>query len=335
MSRFANVVDAVLEWSVVGSFTGVGSAVRRRLDRWAALADLDLAGRVIVMSGGTSGLGLAAARAFAAMGATVELIARNPAKAEATCAALRAETGNPKISFVVADTGDLAALRGAATDLLSRHPAIHVLIHNAGALDAVRQVSPQGLELTVASQVVGPFLLTALLRPALAAAAPARVLWVSSGGMYSESLSVDELEMTAERYDGTKAYARAKRAQVTLTELWAERLAPDGIAVHAMHPGWADTPGVARSLPRFRRVVGPLLRTATDGADTLIWLAAIDAAALGASGRFWLDRRPRRVHRLRSTRRADTPGERRRLWDWAMAHSGLAGPGSERSSGQG
>jgi NAD(P)-dependent dehydrogenase (short-subunit alcohol dehydrogenase family) len=323
MSFLADRVDAALEWSVVGSFTRVGSALRRRLDHWAPLEGRRLADRVVVMTGATSGLGLEAARAFARMGATVAIIARNAAKAEATCAELRQETSNPKVDFVVADTGDLAALRRAASDLVERHPAIHVLIHNAGALDDVRQTSPQGIELTVASQVVGPFLLTGLLLPALKAGAPARVLWVSSGGMYSEPLSVDRLEMPAGDYDGTTAYARAKRAQITLAELWAKRLAADRIFVHAMHPGWADTPGVARSLPTFRRVVGPLLRTPADGADTLVWLAVDEGAPLEESGRFWLDRRPRPLHRLASTRRSDTPEERERLWSWAVEKSGL------------
>ena len=153
MSFVADHVDAALEWSVVGSFTRIGSALRRRLDHWAPLDERSLVGRVVVMTGATSGLGLEAARAFAAMGATVEIIARNPAKAEATCAEIRQATGNPKIGFVVADTGDLAALRGAAADLVARHPAIHVLIHNAGALEDVRQTSPQGIELTVAQQI--------------------------------------------------------------------------------------------------------------------------------------------------------------------------------------
>lgn len=324
MSLVADGVDAALEWSIVGSFTRIGSALRRRLDHWADPDGQRLAGRVVVMTGGTSGIGLAAARALARMGATVEIIARNAAKAEAVCAKLQQETGNQGIGYLVADTGDLAALRRAAAALLERHPAIHVLIHNAGALDDVRQTSPQGIELTVASQVVGPFLLTGLLLPALRAGAPARVLWVSSGGMYSEPLSVDRLEMSAADYDGTKAYARAKRAQVTLTELWAERLADERIFVHAMHPGWADTPGVERSLPRFRRLVGPLLRTPADGADTLVWLAVDDGPPLAASGRFWLDRRPRPLHRLSATRRSDTSEERRRLWSWAVEKSGLA-----------
>ena len=129
--------------------------------------------------------------------------------------------------------------------------------------------------------------------------------------------------MSAGDYNGTTAYARAKRAQVTLVELWARRLAADRITVHAMHPGWADTPGVARSLPTFRRVVGPLLRTPEEGADTLVWLAVDDGAPLAESGRFWLDRRPRPLHRLRSTRRSDTPAERERLWNWAVEKSGL------------
>ncbi len=324
MSLLADWVDAALEWSVVGSFTRVGSVLRRRLDHFVPLEGRTLSGRVVVLTGATSGLGLEAARAFALMGATVEIIARNAAKAEATCAALRTETGNPSVGFSVADTSDLSALTRVAADIMLRHPAIHVLIHNAGALDAVRQESPQGIELTLASQVVGPFLLTGLLLPALKAGAPARVLWVSSGGMYSEPLSVDRLEMSAGDYNGTTAYARAKRAQVTLAEMWAKKLAPERIMVHAMHPGWADTPGVERSLPTFRRIVGPLLRTPKDAADTLVWLAVDEGPPAQQTGLFWLDRRPRPLHRLASTRRSDTAEERERLWRWAVEKRGLA-----------
>jgi NAD(P)-dependent dehydrogenase (short-subunit alcohol dehydrogenase family) len=323
MSFVANLLDAALEWSVVGSFTRVGSALRRRLDHWEPLDGQRLVGRVVVLTGGTSGLGLAAALSFARMGATLEIVARNAEKAKAVCAEIAQKTGNAKISFVVADTGDLAALRRAAAEISQRHTAIHVLIHNAGALDAIRHVSPEGMELTVASQVVGPFLLTGLLLPLLKAGAPSRVLWVSSGGMYSEPLSVERLEMSAADYNGTTAYARAKRAQVTLTELWASRLASERISVHSMHPGWADTPGVVRSLPMFRRIVGPLLRTPEEGADTLVWLAVDEGIPLEKNGLFWLDRRPRPIHRLSSTRRSDTPEERERLWDWALQKSGL------------
>ena len=186
--------------------------------------------------------------------------------------------------------------------------------------------SPQGIEQTAASQVVGPFLLTTLLLHALVAARPGRVLWVASGGMYSQPLAVDRLEMTPDDYDGTVAYARAKRAQVTLAELWAARLDLQEVVVHAMHPGWADTPGVRRSLPTFRRVLGPLLRSPEEGADTLVWLGASDGAPLASTGGFWLDRRRRPTHKLPSTRRADTESERAALWRWCEERSGVPVP---------
>jgi NAD(P)-dependent dehydrogenase (short-subunit alcohol dehydrogenase family) len=124
-------------------------------------------------------------------------------------------------------------------------------------------------------------------------------------------------------YRGAEQYARAKRAQVTLNELWAERLAGSGVVFHAVHPGWADTPGVEASLPTFRRIVGPFLRTPEQGADTLVWLAADDGAPLATSGRFWLDRRPRSIHKLPTTRHTDTPERRAQLWAWCLERSGL------------
>ena len=113
---------------------------------------------------------------------------------------------------------------------------------------------------------------------------------MSSGGMYAAGLTVSGLEMTPEEYNGTEQYARAKRAQVTLNEMWAERHGDRGITFHALHPGWADTPGVDAGLPTFAKVMGPFLRTPAQGADTLVWLAA-DDTALQSNGRFWLDRR--------------------------------------------
>ena len=323
---FADAVDAVLEATVVPSFSRVGPAVRSRLDHWAGAGGYRLDGRVIVITGATSGLGLVAARAWAARGATVEIVARNPAKAQATCDRIRAEYADASVASTIADTADLDGLRVAAAALRARHARIDVLVHNAGALDRTHSYGPRGIEQTIASQVVGPFLLSALLYEPLVAAAPGRIVWVSSGGMYTEPLAVDRLAIGPDGYRGTVAYARAKRAQVTLAEMMARRVDPSVLVVHAMHPGWVLTPGVERSLPTFRRVMGPLLRSGEQGADTLVWLAAEDGAPVADTGRFWLDRRVRPIHRRKATRASDTPAERARLWEWVVAAAGTDFP---------
>jgi NAD(P)-dependent dehydrogenase (short-subunit alcohol dehydrogenase family) len=336
MADLAAMLDGALEVPVVPSFTRIGFSARRALFHWKQLDDYDLRGRVVAVTGATSGLGRAAADQLARDGATVIVIGRNPAKTASTVAELRSTTGNDRISAVIADLGAHDSLRRAAAEVLGAYDRLDVLIHNAGSLSHERRTTPGGTELTVASQVVGPFLLTCLLLDRLAApkpghpesghSEPGRVITVSSGGMYSAPSTVVGLEMDATSYNGTKQYALAKRAQVTLNELWAVHVADRSVVFQCMHPGWADTPGVAEALPTFRRVVGPLLRDPREGADTIVWLAADDGEPLSTSGRFWLDRRVRRIHRLRSTARSDTPEVRRQLWDWVIARSG-ADPG--------
>ena len=125
--------------------------------------------------------------------------------------------------------------------------------------------------------------------------------------------------MNSGTYDGSRAYARTKRALVVLTEIWAEQLKDSGVVVHAMHPGWADTPGVAGSLPGFHTITRRLLRTAEQGADTVTWLAAAPEAAK-VSGVFWLDREPHTTHVFPGT--DPSPQERQQLWD---ALAGLTG----------
>ena len=135
---------------------------------------------------------------------------------------------------------------------------------------------------------------------------------VSSGGMYTQALDLDDLQSARDPYRGATVYARTKRAQVVLTEEWTRRLAGRGITAHAMHPGWVDTPGIEASLPGFHRVLGPLLRTPAQGADTIVWLGAAEEP-LRRPGRFWHDRRERPVTRLPGT--GTTPEDALRLWE--------------------
>lgn len=324
------LIDAALEGLIVPSFTRIGLGARRRLFGWRSLDSYDLSGRVVAVTGATSGLGRAAAVQLARDGATVLVLGRNPDKTERVAAEIRTATSNPCVSAIIAEMGDLDSVRRAAEEILAAHDRLDVLIHNAGALTQRRVDAPDGTEATIASQVVGPFLLTGLLLDRLQESAPARVITMSSGGMYSAGLTVDHLQISAGEYNGSKQYALAKRAQVTLNEMWAGRVDPSKIVFHAMHPGWADTPGVEESLPTFRKIVGPLLRDAAGGADTMVWLAADDGEPLASSGGFWLDRRVRSIHRLPTTRRSDTAARRNELWEWVSGRAGRDPSGSGR-----
>ncbi|MEM9513287.1 MAG: SDR family NAD(P)-dependent oxidoreductase [Actinomycetota bacterium] len=317
-----SIADSLIEAPVVTSFTRFGFEARRRLDGWAPLDRYDLAGRVIVITGGTSGLGYAAAEQLAQCGATIVIVGRRAERNARAVAQLVATTRNDTITSVAADMGELDQVRNLAEEVLAAHDRLDVLVHNAGALDAARRTTADGVEATVASHVIGPFLLTHLLLGRLTDSAPSRVITMSSGGMYASGLHVDDIELAADRYNGTEQYARAKRAQVTLNELWAQRYGDRGITFHALHPGWADTPGVDAGLPTFAKVMGPLLRTPEQGADTLVWLAA-DDAPLDSNGQFWLDRRTRSIHKLPTTRRTDTPDRRAALWEWVASRAGV------------
>lgn len=322
------LIDTALEGLVVPSFTRIGFEARRRLFGWRNLDSYNLSGRVIAITGATSGLGRVAAEQLATCGATVIVVGRNPGKTARVTAEIREVTGNPSVSSTVADLGDFDSVRSAAEQILREHERLDVLIHNAGTLTNQRVEAPDGVEATVASQVVGPFLLTCLLLDRLKESAPARVITMSSGGMYTAELTVDHLQMSSDLYNGAKQYALAKRAQVTLNEMWAQRVEKRSLVFHAMHPGWADTPGVEESLPTFRKVVGPLLRNAEGGADTMVWLASDDGEPLSSTGGFWLDRRVRSTHRLRGTRRSDTAARRNELWRWVSERAGCNPPHS-------
>ena len=317
----ARAVDGVLELTVAGSFTALGYRARSRLYGWSPPEPAAMAGRTVLVTGATSGLGLAAATELASLGARTIVLGRDAARTEAAAQRIAAGTGNDAVEPVVADLADLSAVAAVAEALLERLSGLDVLINNAGALTHDRVITRDGLELTYQTHVVAPFLLVDRLMPLLQGRPASRVITVSSGGMYAQGLDLRALRRGGEEYDGVRAYARAKRAQVVLNQRWAATAASPPV-FHAMHPGWADTPGVVQSLPSFHRTVGRFLRTPQQGADTIVWLASAEEPA-HSTGRFWLDRRPRGTVRLPWT--ATSADQARLLWDMVVADAGAAG----------
>jgi NAD(P)-dependent dehydrogenase (short-subunit alcohol dehydrogenase family) len=293
------------------AFTRFGYRAARR--HWNPVSAY-LRDRHVVITGATSGLGLATAATLAARGAELTLVARDRAKAKRVAQDLRRRSGNARIHVEIADLSLLADVRALVARLLAKGRPIDVLVNNAGALINPRTETAEGLEKSFALLLAGPYLLTEGLKPLLekaaAARGDARVVNVLSGGMYTQKIHVEDLESKRGEYSGSVAYARAKRGLMIVTEEWARRWAKNGIVVNAMHPGWADTPGVESALPEFHRVTEKVLRSPEEGADTIVWLAAATEAGK-VGGEFWLDRRPRLKHVLSGTR--ETPAERRRL----------------------
>jgi len=313
-------LDRLLDASVFFSFDRGGYV------RHAAAFDpddlaVDLTGRVCLVTGANSGIGFETCTSLARLGATVWMLCRDRNRGKVALRELRRLTGSRRAHLGLLDVADPRSVRSFSSAFAAAR--VDVLVHNAGVLPAKRIVSGDGHELTLATHVLGPWRLTKALLPKLRSSADPRVIFVSSGGMYTQRLSLDDVAWQRRPYDGVKAYAQTKRMQVVL----ASELAPDlpRGTVSAMHPGWADTAAVRTSLPRFWSAMRNRLRTPAEGADTVVWLAASDAAR-GRSGRFWFDRVPRSPHLLPWTRESSAERAALRAFCERHAEGGVTRP---------
>ena len=271
-------------------------------------------GKHMIITGASAGLGYVTARELARRGAELTLVMRDKIKAQRTVEELQLETGNTQIRYELADLSLMSDVDKLIARLKKSGRAIDVLINNAGALFNPRGETAEGLEQSYALLLLSPCRLTEGLKPLLIKAESPRVINIVSGGMYSQKLDVDTLlNENEENYSGSAAYAKEKRALMVLTQEWARDWANDGIVVNAMHPGWADTPGVQDALPLFRKITRSALRTPEQGADTIVWMAVATEAAQ-ATGKLFLDRQLRPTHLMRRTH--ETPHERRKLTDF-------------------
>ncbi len=249
----------------------------------------DGGGRVALVTGANSGIGFATSRELARRNYEVWMLCRDPARGAAARDAIARECGGDRVHLAVVDVSSFASIRRFAEGFPGSH--VDVLVHNAGVLPHEKKLTEDGVELSFATSVLGPFLLTGLFVEKLSRSTDARVVFVASGGLYAQRLDLELLSVDPGSFDGVRAYANAKRAQAILARALAGRYRGQApITFASMHPGWADTTAVRTSLPKFHETMKNVLRTAEQGADTVVWLAA-SPRPKGTLGKFWFDRR--------------------------------------------
>ncbi|KAI2569484.1 dehydrogenase/reductase 12 [Homo sapiens] len=271
--------------------------------------EVQIPGRVFLVTGGNSGIGKATALEIAKRGGTVHLVCRDQAPAEDARGEIIRESGNQNIFLHIVDLSDPKQIWKFVENFKQEHK-LHVLINNAGCMVNKRELTEDGLEKNFAANTLGVYILTTGLIPVLEKEHDPRVITVSSGGMLVQKLNTNDLQSERTPFDGTMVYAQNKRQQVVLTERWAQ--GHPAIHFSSMHPGWADTPGVRQAMPGFHARFGDRLRSEAQGADTMLWLALSSAAAAQPSGRFFQDRKPVSTHLPLATA-SSSPAEEEKL----------------------
>lgn len=279
----------------------------------------DLSNRTILVTGASSGIGLAASLQLAGMGAELLLVGRDPARLEAAAAQVRGRSRPGAVSSLRCDLSSLAEVRRLAEVVRSRWPRLHVLVNNAGGVSASREMTVDGLERTFAVNHLAPYLLTRLLLDRLAESAPARVVTVSSIAHRTAELDLDDLQL--ERgYAIMRAYARSKLANVLFTRELARRLDGSGVTTSCLHPGvvatniWSRAPWVARP---FLTVARWFMLSPERGAATIVHLAASPDGERSSGAYFEQGRQ------VEPSPLAQDDALARRLWDESARLVGL------------
>ena len=268
-------------------------------------------GKHVLITGATSGIGLAAAEAFAGLGANVAIIGRNATRTRVASAQIRTAGKGATVGTFIADLSSQASVRTVAAEVLARTPRLDVLINNAGAMHGARQLTSDGIELTWAVNHLAPFLLTSLLLDRLKESAPARIITTSSEAHQGARIPFNDVN--AERsYRSFGRYGETKLANILFTTELARRLNGTGVTANCFHPGLVAT-GFNRNngllMDLGMTALKLLSRSPQKGAETLVWLAT-SPDVVDVSGRYFFDheRRP-------PSPEAQDTETARRLWE--------------------
>lgn len=280
----------------------------------------DLTGRICLVTGASTGIGKVTARELARMGGTVIMVSRDPGRGQAALADVQRATGSQKVSLLLADLSSQQEVRRLAREVQDRVGALHVLVNNAGAIYARREVTVDGLERTFATNHLAYFLLTVLLLPLIKRSAPARIVNVASQAHRPAVLDLNDLQLER-RYGAMRAYRQSKLANVLFTYELARRLEGSGVTANCLHPGVVAThfgrnnPGL---LSFLFRLASPFLLTPEQGAETVVYLATSPKVAQ-VSGKYFYRCRP-----IRSSRLSYDETLARRLWEVSERLTALA-----------
>lgn len=275
------------------SYTAIGYHARKLFLGWQPLKG-QFSGQTWLVTGGSEGIGGAAARAGLEGGATVICVARDKGKLEAFAASVQ---GPGKGVLEPTDMSLQKDVMALVDRLQGRGVRIDVVVNNVGVQKRDQFLTDEGVELSFATNILGHYLLLRELLARNLLDAQAAVIEVASGGMYNYAMVPADLNINTvdSGYLGSRAYGLAKRAQVMLMGYWRQAHAGSGRSFYSMHPGWVDTASVGRSMPRFRNTLKSVLRTHAQGADTIVWLAETRPPQHGAEA-MWFDRKERPVH---------------------------------------
>lgn len=270
-----------------------------------------LAGKTILVTGATGGIGFITAHALADMGATVVIVGRDPKRTEERVAQIQRETGNSSVSSLTADLSSMSQVRDLAGTFLGRYPRLDVLLNNAGAVFLSRQTTVDGYERTFALNHLAPFLLTELLLDRLKANAPGRVVTVSSMAHAGQTIDFGDVNRTARGYRAWKAYGESKLANIMFTYALARRLEGTGVTANTLHPGFVAT-NFAKNNGAMSQVAMTLARpfaiSPEQGAQTSIFLASSPEVA-SVSGKYFVKSKP-----AKSSAVSYDDGAQERLW---------------------
>ncbi len=249
-------------------------------------------GKVVLITGGTSGIGRAAATALAGMGAEVVVTGRSKERGEGAVEEIRRESGNGEVSLLLADLAVQAEVRRLAEDFKERHDRLDVLVNNAGLVQSRRTETPDGIETTLAVNHLAPFLLTNLLLDLLKKSAPSRIITVSSEAQRWGRMDLDDLQ-SERRYRAFPVYGKTKLANIMFTYELAERLEGTGVTANCLHPGSVNTnfgQNNRNLMTLLFRAFKPFMRSPEQGADTIVYLASSPDVE-GMSGKYLSDRK--------------------------------------------